>query len=235
MLNKNILRHLITIAAIVLFNCCKKPNVVEESKPKPQLMFRKVVILGNSITLAPVNPFIGWNESRGMAASVLDSDYVHRLTARLKKIEPTAEVTVKFFNDFESDYVNYDFEKLKALKESKPDLIIVRVGENINRALLDGAAFQKSYQNLVTYLTKDDKQLVVLSVGPLWLVPEIDNAMQLYTPYASLSTISFDASNLALGLFENPGVAQHPGDKGMRIISDIIWNKMVEINPYKKP
>ena len=104
----------------------------------------------------------------------------------------------------------------------------------MNEALLLRWA-QKKYQELVAYLTENNKQLVVLSVGPLWGIPEIDNAMQLYTPYVSLSVISQDASNLALGLFDNPGVAQHPGDKGMRIIAEIIWNKMVEINPYKKP
>jgi hypothetical protein len=233
MFKRNTLRNLIAMAIIATFTCCKKNTEVPKPQPQPQLSFKKIYILGNSITLTPVNPLIGWNVARGMAASVPDSDYVHVLTSRFKKIEPTAEVTVKFFDDFEANYPTYDFEKLKQIRDSKPDLVIIRVGENVNQSKLDAETFKKRYQGVVQYLTQDNKQLVVLSVGPLWYVSGIDNAMQAYTPYVSLSTVSYDVTNFAFGLFSDPGVAQHPGDKGMRVIANIIWDKITEVNPYK--
>ncbi|WP_342646276.1 SGNH/GDSL hydrolase family protein [Mucilaginibacter sp. CSA2-8R] len=203
-------------------------------QPKSQVIFKNIVILGNSITIAPITPAVGWNTLCGMAASTPDSDYVHRLTVRFKQMEPNSKVTVRIFNDFESAYINYDFNKsLKDIKEINPDLVIVRVGENVDHAHMDAEAFRKSYQKLVQYFTADGSKTVVLSVGPLWSVPAIDKVYKLYTPYVSLSAVSYDRSNLAYGLFSDIGVQQHPCNKGMRVISNLIWNEVVKINPYR--
>ncbi|TSJ42934.1 SGNH/GDSL hydrolase family protein [Mucilaginibacter corticis] len=230
-------RYIITliIIGVIISSCKKSQSVVSPKKTDtvavqpdllaPQVIFKNVVILGNSITLTPVSPQFGWYNTWGMAASVADSDYVHHLIVHFRKYYPKCKVTVKAFNDFEAYYPTYNFDaNLKSVKDSLPDLVIVRIGENIDRSRFDKAVFQSKYQAFVNYLTAGNSKLSILSAGPLWSVPEIDDVFKAYTPYVSLSAVSTDSSNFAFGLYTDPAVQQHPGDKGMHLISDIIWD-----------
>lgn len=52
--------------------------------------------------------------------------------------------------------------------------------------------------------------------------------MSRYTPYISLATLGTDNSNFAFDMKNvSDGVKQHPGDKGMQAISDMIWKKVI--------
>jgi hypothetical protein len=191
--------------------------------PPQQLKFKNVVILGNSITFSPPNTSIGWNGSWGMAASVIDSDYVHRLTVKFRKLVPDCKVMIRNIGEFEVDYVHYDFDaKLKDLRDSIPDLLILRIGEDVGPDNYDMSVFKPRYEALVNYFLSGNNKLYVLGVGPLWNSYMVESVMQ-YTPYVSLSHVDDDKLNSSFGLFANYGIQVHPSDRGMKAISDSIW------------
>lgn len=227
---KKVIAFLVLLSVVI---ACKKGN----NAAKEVVMghpFTNVVILGNSITYAPQNPGIGWNANWGMAASAPEKDYVHLLAAKFKQQNSSANVSAKNVAEFEINYATYDFDaELKTYRDSKPDLLILRIGENVQSSF-DSVLFAKRYQALIAYLKTDNPQLKVLAVGSFWSEPNkdyINNIMGRYTPYISLGSLSTDLSNYA---FDRKGVSdgvkQHPGDKGMQAIADMIWAKVVTMN-----
>ncbi|MDB4924280.1 SGNH/GDSL hydrolase family protein [Mucilaginibacter sp.] len=213
---------LISIFIISSFTACKK-----YVKPDPVVVvppLHNVLVLGNSITYAPANPSIGWNGSWGMAASVADSDYVHLLTARFKSMNKANELTAKNIAEFEISFDTYDFDlNLKSYRDVKPDIIIIRIGENVTRNA-DSVLFEKKYVALINYFTVANPKVKILAVGSVW--PERDMAnkvMSKYSTFISLVYLQNDLSNFSFGLFPDPSIESHPSDKGMRNISDQIW------------
>lgn len=224
------MKQLILLAFVLMAFGCKKGNNASPAVVM-QHPFSNVVILGNSITYAPANPSIGWNANWGMAASAPEKDYVHLLTAKFKQQNANANVSTKNIADFEVNYSTYDFDtELKSYRDNKPDLLILRIGENV-QSTFDSMLFAKRYQALIAYMRTNNPQLKVLAVGSFWSEPNkdyINNIMGRYTPYISLSSLSTDFSNYAFDMKDvSDGVKQHPGDKGMQAIADMIWAKVV--------
>jgi hypothetical protein len=205
----------------------KEPEVsVEENLATPALLkFNNVVILGNSITQAGPNQPLGWYGDWGMAASAEEKDYVHVLKKCFQLRNPDVVVKVQNIQEFELDFTKYNFDTdLKSLRDSHPDLVILRIGENL-KANIDLNVFEKRYQDLINYFKADNPKVVVVGVSTVFK-GMADDIMVRYPPYVSLKTITQDESNMALGLFENYAVATHPGDKGMRNIASLIWLKI---------
>ena len=195
---------------------CKKAN-----NPSKEVVmshpFASIVILGNSITYAPANASIGWNANWGMAASAPEKDYVHLLTTKFKQQNANAIVSAKNIADFEVNYATYDFDtQLKTYRDSKPDLLLLRIGENV-QSTFDSVAFAKRYQALIAYMKTGNPQLKVLAVGSFWSQPNkdyINTIMSRYTPYISLAPLSADLSNYAFAMQGvSDGVKQHPAIK----------------------
>ena len=222
LINLNITAWLVVLIAVAVISCQKTKTEIVVTKPAPKA-FSNIVILGNSITLIP--PMGGeWPYNWGMAASAADSDYVHRLTAKFKALNANSKVTIQNINAYEGDFENFDLDgHFKTLNDSKPDLLIIRIGENLNQVPFNEVAFAKSYANLINYFKRDNSNLQILSVGPLWPRPDLERIMSI-TPYQTLSQFCFDPSNYAYGKFIDPGIQAHPGDKGMRVIADSIWS-----------
>ncbi|WP_374951224.1 SGNH/GDSL hydrolase family protein [Mucilaginibacter sp.] len=204
----------------------EKPVSAEENLSTPALTkFNNVVILGNSITYTDPYAPLGWYGSWGMAASTADKDYVHVLKKSFQLRNPDVLVQVKNIGEFELDFTKYDINKeLKSLKDSHPDLVILRIGENL-QANIDLNVFEQRYKELINYFKADNPNCIVVGVSTVF--PGMaDDRMVKYPPYVSLKTIMLDPSNFALGLFENYAVATHPGDNGMRNIASMIWLKV---------
>jgi len=226
--------RLLTLALLPLLICCKKQQALETNvKSKPvdsTLTFYNVVILGNSITYSPNNTPIGWFGDWGMAATVQDSDYVHILINHFKVKNPNVQVKVKNIEPFEVDPLHYDLDaELDALKSIKPDLVLIRIGENVS-ADVDLKMFNERYTALINYFKADNANVIVLSGGSIW-GSVVDNVMIKHPPYVLLKSIVNDGSNFSLGLFTDAGVAAHPSDKGMRNIAALLWNKIKILTP----
>ena len=106
--------------------------VVAKSEVKPSAI-RRILFLGNSITLHGPNADIGWTGNWGMAASSEDKDYVHLVTSSLAQhIGARPQIMVRNIADFERNYATYDVDqKMRDLFAFDPDLVILAIGENV--------------------------------------------------------------------------------------------------------
>ena len=221
---KNLARCLLLV---ILLTGCKKSNPA--TQPVADKNFTNVLILGNSITYAPSDASVDWTGNWGMAASAQKNDFVHLLTAKFQEKDKTAVVTAKNIAEFERSYNTYDFDaNLKSYRDSKPDLIILRIGENVPQDF-DPVAFEKRYADLVSYLKTGNPNVTIFAAGSFWAGKDnVDAIMKKYSPFVSLSVLGADLSNYAFGLYTNAGVEQHPCDKGMIAISNMIWQGVIQ-------
>ncbi|MBD1391499.1 SGNH/GDSL hydrolase family protein [Mucilaginibacter glaciei] len=211
------------VLIVVLFASCNKGERVIAAQP----VFTKILILGNSITFAPTDPNLGWNCACGMAASKPDSDYVHLLTRNFKAIDQKNTVAAKNIAAFERGFLTYDFDaELKVLRDERPDLIIIRIGENVQQDNFDATAFGKRYEDLIAYFKMGNEKVTILAVGSFWGNDAVDAIMKKHSEFITLKPLGLDMSNYAWGLFPDHGVQSHPGDKGMRTIGNTIWAKI---------
>jgi hypothetical protein len=164
-----------------------------------------------------------------MAASDSSKDYVHLLLARFN----TGGRQVQIYRDniagFETGYQSYNMGTLRPYIDFCPDLVILRIGENVGS--FDTVIFKLKVNELLDSITsKGLKPLIV--VGPFWDMPNINQALadvaaERGQPFLDIRNLSSDLSNSAYGLFADPGVASHPSDKGMAAIADVIWASIV--------
>lgn len=218
---------LLSFLALLIFCACKKQPVIN-NEPKTGTIYSNVLILGNSITYSQQNLSIGWKGNWGMAASVPEKDYVHLLTAKFKATNANCTVQATNIAAFELNYNTYDFDtELKTYRDTKPDLLILRIGENVQSSF-DSVAFAKRYQALIAYMKTGNPNMKVLAAGSFWPDREYINIiMSRYTPYIALNDLGNDLSNYAFNLTNvSDAVKGHPGDKGMKGIADKIWAKV---------
>jgi hypothetical protein len=216
-------------AFIVVISACRKSSSIPTKPAGQPIVFNNVLIIGNSITYTPANPAVGWPGSWGMAATTADSDYVHLLTAKFQKINPNCKVTIAESIPFESDWADYNLnENLGSYRALNPDLVILRFGEDVVQTPLDTASFGTAYRALVKYFSNN---AIVLGVGSVWPRPITDAVMAKCQPFFTLGTLGTDLSIYSYGAWANPGIQQHPNDKGMRLIADSIW---AHVNSLKR-
>lgn len=214
------------IALIVLIHlCCIELSKAQQIKPPA---IKKVLILGNSIVAHDPSPAIGWNASWGMAASVADSDFVSVLTRNIHSREKGVEIRRQNISVFENYYTDYDLTQLKAFRDMHPDMLIIKIAENVKDSTAIANDFIGHYRKLIDYLDPDNKAIKVLVDG-FWTNHHVNGIVKQLAEergydFVPISGLSADKTNMALGKFEHVGVASHPSDKGMRLIAQAIWN-----------
>ena len=102
------------------------------------------------------------------------------------------------------------------------DLVIVRIGENVDRAKLAEHDFAEGFAAMVNYFAGPDAQVVVTDL--FWRSPAIDEPIARAAslngwPMVEIGDLGEMDEMKAIGLFEHEGVALHPGDKGMAAIA----------------
>jgi len=215
----------VVLACLLL---CSGSNAAD--KIRPEIKTDRVLFLGNSITRHGVLEKIGWTTDWGMAASALEKDYVHLVTAGIAEMASSKpEMKLQNIADFERNLGTYDIEaNLKEQLAFKPTLVIVAIGENVSALTTDEAKaqFKTSYTKLLTTL-KNSGQPTIVVRSSFWADKNKDEIMQQVCAavggiYADLSALSKDESNYARAerKFQHDGVAAHPGDKGMKAIAD---------------
>jgi hypothetical protein len=214
------------IAFIILIHlCCVRLSQAQQTKPQT---IKKVLILGNSIVAHDPSPAIGWNASWGMAASVADSDFVSVLTSHIHLKQKDAEVRRQNISVFENYYTDYDLTQLKPFRDIQPDMLIIKIAENVKDSTAIANDFIGHYRKLIDYLDPDNKAIKVLVDG-FWTNHHVNGIVKQLAEergydFVPISGLSADKTNMALGKFEHVGVASHPSDKGMRLIAGAIWN-----------
>ena len=186
----------------------------------------KILFIGNSITLHEPAPKIGWNNNFGMAASSEENDYVHQVIKGLNVKYGSVSYAVCNASDWEFNF--YDEELLKKflpLRNFNADIIVFRIGENVNREMLGKYDYAKYFEKFVKSLIKDDTKIIVTNT--FWAYDLISNPMEKVAKqngyvFVNISDLGFKDENKAIGLFEHAGVASHPGDLGMKRIAERI-------------
>ncbi|MES2596608.1 MAG: SGNH/GDSL hydrolase family protein [Verrucomicrobiota bacterium] len=211
-----------TLLAFLIICLNALPGMAQES-------FRKVLFLGNSITLHGPKADIGWTGNWGMAASAEGKDYVHLVTAGLTARSGAApETMVRNIADFERSHAGFDIAgKLMEAIAFQADLIILAIGENV--PALKTAAEQAALQEAVTKLLsalKADRKPVILVRSCFWQNKAKDEVLEkacaaVSGTWVDISTLSANEGNFARSErpIEHVGVANHPGDKGMAAIA----------------
>ncbi|WP_345101273.1 SGNH/GDSL hydrolase family protein [Mucilaginibacter panaciglaebae] len=216
------MRKLIAFVLLVIVaSGCNKGRL----RPVPiPYYFKNVLFLGNSLTFAPPGHTHVWDGYWGMAATVQDSDYVHILTRKFVALNPGCVTAVQNTSEFEIHTSVYDFDtELKSYRDNKPDLIIIQMGEEV-AAGFDRAYFNQRYAELLAYLRTGNPKVEIFAFGSFWTGRSaVDSIMRHYTPFISLSNLGRDRSNYAWGTFPDSTVQAHPGNKGMKAISTMMW------------
>lgn len=194
---------------------------------------KRVLFIGNSITLHGRLPEIGWDNEWGMAASSAENDYLHRVMAMVEKLDENAECCLCQVANWERDYRN-GIARLAEYEEGRnfdADIIVCRFVENAPFENFDEKAFEKAYRGLVDYLNLSGCARVLATDG-FWKHPAdpvIERiANENVWPLVKISDLGELDEMKAIGLFEHEGVARHPGDLGMKTIADRIWERMEE-------
>jgi Secretion system C-terminal sorting domain len=192
----------------------------------------KVAILGNSIVGHGPAPEIGWKGDWGMAASAKERDFVRLIEKDLKNISQNIEVKELNIADFERNYQGYNLDNanLNNIKNFNPDILVLRLGDNIEDWNMDIPDFHKYLQGLVKYIANNRSMRVVVT-NSFWSSATRDYAFQSFIEkygyrFVDLRGLYDDKTNTAQGLFTDIGVAKHPSDKGMQAIKDRIWKEL---------
>lgn len=221
------IKHALIVLFILmgLLACSQNENV---NQNKVLLEIKTVVILGNSIVKHSPKVDIGWTGNWGMAASKEDSDFVHLLIRDIKQRNPS--IIIKYANtaNFEKEYKIYSPSNLNDLKN--PDLLIVKLSENVDDTNAEKDNFIAFYDQLINYIAPSPNSIKVVMDG-FWIKPHVNSLLKSYAqkncyPFVQISDLSSDVTNTAKGLYTNQGVAAHPSDKGMRMIEQRIWEKI---------
>lgn len=188
---------------------------------------KRVMFMGNSMTLHGVKPDIGWHGEWGMAASAPEKDYVHCLMRAIEGATSDPAFCICQVSVWEQNYKDGReyFPRYENAMAFKPDILVMRYIENCPKADFDPEVFKSESKVLLEKLCKEDTQ-VILTTG-FWRHPGDEAirelAREMNAPLVELGDLGERDDMKAIGLFEHKGVANHPGDLGMQAMSDRIF------------
>lgn len=216
-------------------NTVQAKNQLEESAivhfDNPAGSGKRILFMGNSITLHGVSEKIGWYHAWGMAASDKDKDYVHILMREIRKLDPDAAFCICQVSEWETSYKegSTKYRLYENARRFQADIIVMRFIENCPGSDFDAALFKKELAGLLAYVDPQHRAAIILTTG-FWRHPG-DAAIAEYgrenhLPVVVLGDLGEDDRMKAIGLFEHTGVANHPGDLGMQKIAERILDEL---------
>ena len=190
---------------------------------------KRVLFIGNSITLHGPKPSIGWTNHCGMAASDLQHDYLHRFAERMSAQEPkTSYALFQVAGSVERGFTNSVWltEKTFApVRNYRPDAIFLFFGANVPRTYdKDPSAYPHRFGDavvdMVRFIDPDRKARIFISEGyykrPVLDAEKESAAKTLGATMVRMSDIR--ANGATRGRFN------HPNDYGMKCIADRFWD-----------
>ncbi|MBE6719024.1 MAG: SGNH/GDSL hydrolase family protein [Ruminococcaceae bacterium] len=195
---------------------------------------KRIMFVGNSITLHGILHEIGWHNEWGMAASKEENDYVHILMNKICENRADSQFCICQVSEWEREYKcgETKFEAFENARDFDADVIIMRFIENVPGKDFEPIIFKDAYDKLLGFLNKSKNAKIILTTG-FWKHPGdsviIEYAKENGLPCVTLGDLGEDDSMKALGLFEHSGVANHPGDLGMKNIADRIYSELLKI------
>ena len=199
------------------------------------LYYKRMLVIGNSIMFHGPAAQLGWSNSNGMAASAPEKDFVHLLTAQLQELYPATTVRLQAGTGLELDFgrPTYKMDEFdQPMQEFKPDLVIVRLGENMFDGEVLSRNFEGQFRQFIDRLLMLSKgqPVKIITTTSVWEKPQADAVIRKVIAEKGLTLVDLQcmvgqAQYFASG-YANAGVAAHPGDVGMQRIADLIWAKV---------
>ena len=195
-----------------------------------------ILFLGNSLTRHGIGFVEGFMEgdARGMAATDIDKDYVHRLVQMISEHDSASvRYSVTNIAEFERQFHLRPFpwdDKLSDAMVQQPDILIVQIGENVSTDAITGhrEEFIDEYARLLERYPHS-RRIITL---PFWMdVQKCDAitevALRTRSDIADLSHLGHrnsDPRNFAKYYrhYSNPGVGEHPSDYGFEQIAKML-------------
>lgn len=220
------------------YNTIKKNTVEAGNQLQENKMIRfynkngkgkKIMFVGNSITLHGKKSEIGWNFEHGMAASAEEKDYVHLLMGKINNAADDCAFCVCQAAEWEKNYLHGrdTFPLYTAARDFSPDILIFRIIENCSVKNFDKDILKNKIIEFLQYLDPEQKTKIVFTTS-FWRHPGDITIAELAdtkkAPLVSLGDLGERNDMKAIGLFEHSGVAEHPGDLGMKMIAERIFD-----------
>ncbi len=204
------------------------------------LTVNKWLALGNSITRHPITSF--WWGDWGMAATVREKDWVHRLNVKIKGTRTTTPIfSAQNIADWEINHGTYNLNLMDSYFAGDEDLVVIRLGENVGVF----TNYETNFNDLIAYVKSKAPLARIVVTGNFWTnstkeiaqknasdanaciwvqLNQLDSAT-----YKSTLDTSVYGDDLAWHLVSDggataAGVANHPGDVGMEAIADAIFS-----------
>lgn len=194
----------------------------------------KVLIVGNSITTHAIADDIGWMHKSGMAATQENKDYVHLLFDKLSTQYPHKTIFLRFSNWSQFERSPDDFSGFKTATEFNPDVLVFQLSDNTS---------EKTANEFGKYSIRflKDFKCQRLVISPFFMNDFNFNlsktiAVKSNSIFVDISSISQnkinrasnDAGQTKRAQWKSDGIGQHPGDKGMFNISEIIFKAIIQ-------
>jgi hypothetical protein len=200
--------------------------------------YQRMMVIGNSIMAHPPLPAKGWFNNNGMAASSPENDFVHLLAARLAQQYPNLQVGLRLVQgvNFEQKFGQSGYspdEFNEHLAQFKPDLIIVRLGENVDETeVLGPRNFEAHYRQLLERLaTYNGQPVKIVCTTSVWKRTQTDIVIRRVAAEKSITLVDLSSmvgkdEYLSFNRFADAAVGAHPNDLAMRRIAELIWEKL---------
>lgn len=193
----------------------------------------KILILGNHITYQHIASWNNFNEAKGLDASNVNKDYAHLLFEKISQEHSDVEMTLVDMRNWETSF-SYDglYPKLKQFKNIKPDLLIVRLGENVGDCLLNDFPFEEHLIKLINYIKNENTKIILTTT--LGDKPVVDNinkeiSNKYNIPLIDLSFFKNNHSYLSTTIYKNVEHKYCPNDEGMKIIANMLYDAYKKI------
>ena len=197
----------------------------------------KVLVYGNSIALHGPKPDIGWTNNCGMAASAPDKDFAHLVVAGLEaKLGKKADFRIRNVAAFERNFTTNVATAVEVADDIawQPDYVVVAVGENVPKI---GDSNSSAYRQFLADIARPfvERGSKVVLRSPFWkndakAACTACAASDAGALYVDAGPLGAKRENKAIGLFKHGGVANHPGDLGMRRLADQILEAFARAN-----
>jgi hypothetical protein len=219
-----------TIVIASLSHCTATSNTLTYDKKVSNASHLKILVLGNSITGAPSH-LVNWQDCHGIAASSPQNDYMHFLFNLIQgELHYAPEMKAIDIGEFERNFPSFDLDILDTLRTYNADLILFRIGDNVNSVMALKQHFWDKFEELINFLNTDERKVIICtsSYYPNKSVDAVIRALceKKCISFIDISYLYNDESTHAYSerTIEDPGISSHPGDKGMQEIADILWS-----------
>ena len=200
----------------------------------------KVLIYGNSMAVHDPKPDIGWTNNCGMAASAPENDFAHLVVAGLEAHRGgKADFRIRNVAGLERNFTT-NVASVAMIAEDvawAPDYVVIAVGENAPDIHAgNAAAYRRFLADLARPFAESPHPPAIVMRAPFWNNPAKAEctamaAMDVGAAFVDAGPLGLAEENKAIGKFDHAGVANHPGDLGMKRMADLILQAFDESPP----